>query len=61
MPGMLPAAKELHDHFNARRRVTCCRTLIKDLESGSAAHIAQCVAITGEVAADVIDLLGKES
>ncbi len=59
-PGMFAAAKELHDRFKARRKVTCCRILIKDLEFGSAAHIQQCVTITGEVAADVIALLSRD-
>jgi C_GCAxxG_C_C family probable redox protein len=58
-PGMFEAAKELHDRFKARRGHTCCRILIKPFQLGEPAHIDQCVAITGEVAADVIELLGK--
>ncbi len=42
------------------RRHTCCRVLIRDLQFGSAEHIQQCVAITGEVAADVIELLSRD-
>lgn len=59
MPGMLEAAKELHDRFVARRGVACCRTLIRPFEFGSPEHIDQCVTITGEVAADVIALLSR--
>lgn len=57
MPGMLEASKALHDRFIGRRGATCCRVLIRPFEFGSAEHIAQCVTITGEVTADVIDLL----
>jgi C_GCAxxG_C_C family probable redox protein len=60
MPGMFTAAKELHDRFRARRRFTCCRTLIRGFEFGSPEHIQQCVAITGEVAADVVELLSSD-
>lgn len=60
MPGMFEAAKELHDRFKARRQHVCCSTLIKKFEFGSPEHLEQCIAITGEVAADVIDLLAAE-
>lgn len=59
MPGMFEAAKELHDRFKARRQSICCRVLIKDFEFASPEHWEQCITITGEVAADVIDLLEK--
>ncbi len=59
-PGMFEASKELHDRFKARRRVTCCRVLIRPFEFGSDDHIQQCITITGEVAADVIELLARE-
>jgi hypothetical protein len=58
-PGMFEAAKELHARFRARRRFACCRTLIRDFQFDSPEHIEQCVAITGEVAADVIELLSS--
>lgn len=61
MPGMFEAAKELHDRFQARRGSCCCRVLIKPFAFGSPDHLAQCVTITGEVAADVIKLLGESS
>ena len=59
-PGMFEAAKELHDRFRARRRSTCCRVLIRNFEFGSTEHLEQCIAITGEVAADVIELLAED-
>jgi C_GCAxxG_C_C family probable redox protein len=59
-PGMFEAAQELHDRFKARRRITCCRVLTRKFELGSPDHIAQCITITGEVAADVIELLQPE-
>ena len=59
-PGMFEAAQELHDRFKARRHITCCRGLTRKLELGSPEHMAQCIAITGEVAADVIELLQRE-
>ena len=60
-PGMFEAAKELHDRFKQRRKTVCCRTLIKSFDFGSPEHMEQCIAITGEVAADVIDLLSGSS
>ena len=61
-PGMFEAAKELHDRFKARRKSVCCKALTRKLEFGSSEHMRQCIAITGEVTADVIELLaGGES
>ncbi len=59
-PGMFEAAKELHNHFLVRRKSTCCRVLIRKFQMGSPEHIQQCIAITGEVAADVIDILSRD-
>ncbi|MHB8138980.1 MAG: C-GCAxxG-C-C family (seleno)protein [Smithellaceae bacterium] len=61
MPGMFETAKELHDRFVARRKCTCCRMLIKNFDLGSPEHIEQCLTITGEVTADVIELLGMSA
>lgn len=58
-PGMFEAAKELHDRFLERRGAVCCRTLIGQFIFASPEHIRQCTTITGEVAADVIDILGR--
>jgi C_GCAxxG_C_C family probable redox protein len=59
-PGMFEASKELHDRFIARRGHTCCRILIRHFQMGSPEHIKHCTAITGEVAADVIDILSGD-
>ncbi|UYM18163.1 C-GCAxxG-C-C family protein [Endozoicomonas euniceicola] len=54
---MFPLSAELHDRFQRRNCSTCCRKLIKKMEFGSKEHKEQCIRFTGEVAADVIDLL----
>ncbi len=59
-PGMFETTKELHDRFKARRHITCCRGLTRKFQLGSPDHMAQCITITGEVAADVIELLQRE-
>ena len=59
-PGMFAASKELHDRFKARRKCVCCRVLIRKFELGSPEHLEQCITITGEVAADVIELLARD-
>ena len=58
-PGVFAASKELHDRFKARRKCVCCRVLIRKFEFGSSEHMEQCITITGEVAADVIELLAR--
>ena len=59
-PGMFFASKELHDRFKARRECVCCRALIRKFEFGSPEHMEQCITITGEVSADVIELLIRD-
>lgn len=59
-PGMFAASKELHDRFRARRKIACCRVLTRKFTLGSPEHIEQCITITGEVAADVIELLSRD-
>jgi len=59
-PGMFEAAKELHNRFRERHRFTCCRTLIRDFRFGSAEHLQRYISITGEVAADVVELLSVD-
>ncbi|HEX2999760.1 MAG TPA: C-GCAxxG-C-C family protein [Armatimonadota bacterium] len=58
-PGMFEAARELHDRFIARRAHVCCRQLIRHFQFGSPEHLEQCIAITGEVAADVVEILAR--
>lgn len=54
---MFPLSAELHDRFLRRNKVACCRKLIKHMKFGSKEHMRQCIRFTGEVAADVIDLI----
>lgn len=54
---MFPLSAELYDRFQRRNCTTCCRKLIKKMEFGSKEHKEQCIKFTGEVAADVIDLI----
>ena len=54
---MFPISAELHDRFQKRNGSTCCRKLIRNLEFGSSKHIQQCIRLTGEVAADAVDLI----
>ncbi|QIZ76620.1 C-GCAxxG-C-C family protein [Ferrimonas lipolytica] len=54
---IFPLSAELHDRFIRRNKVSCCRKLISKMEFGSEQHLQQCIRFTGEVAADVIDLL----
>jgi C_GCAxxG_C_C family probable redox protein len=56
-PGMFETTRELHNRFVTRHKCTCCRVLIKKFDMGSPQHIEHCIAITGEVTADVIELL----
>ena len=54
---IFPLSSELHDRFQKRNGSTCCRKLIRHVEFGSSDHIKQCIRLTGEVAADVVDLM----
>jgi C_GCAxxG_C_C family probable redox protein len=53
-------AKELHDNFKSRHKSTCCRILTKGMELGSEDHLKQCIAFTGEVAAETAQLILRE-
>jgi C_GCAxxG_C_C family probable redox protein len=53
-------AKELHDTFRTRHGCLCCRVLTKRMELGSAEHMKQCVAFTGEVAEATARILARE-
>jgi C_GCAxxG_C_C family probable redox protein len=56
-PLVLDQARQLHDWFLAEKGTTCCRALIRHLEFGSAEHIDQCVAFTGDVAERVAQMI----
>mgnify|MGYP000846265095 CR=1 FL=1 len=57
---VMALAKELHDTFKKRHKSTCCRVLTKGMELGSEDHMKQCIALTGEVAAETARLILRE-
>ena len=56
----LAVSKEIQEKFRARNKVTCCSVLTRGMEMGSPEHKAQCVRFTGEVAADVAEVIARE-
>ena len=54
-------SKELHDRFQQRHKSLCCRSLTKGMELGSEKHMEQCIALTGEVAEVVANIIIRES
>ncbi len=53
-------SKELHDLFQSRHRVVCCRSLTQGMELGSPEHMKQCIAFTGEIAEEVAKIAVRE-
>jgi C_GCAxxG_C_C family probable redox protein len=53
-------AKELHDAFKDRHGCLCCRVLTRGMELGSPEHMKQCIAFTGEVAAETAKIIQRE-
>jgi C_GCAxxG_C_C family probable redox protein len=53
-------SKELHDYFQSKNKVLCCRILTKDLDVGSQKHIEQCAKFTGQVAAKTAEIIARE-
>ena len=51
---------KLHDDFKTRHRSTCCRVLTKHVAKNPDEHFAQCMGITGFVAAAVTGMLIAE-
>jgi C_GCAxxG_C_C family probable redox protein len=54
-------SKELHDLFKARHQNLCCRILTKGMRLGSARHMEQCIAFTGEVAEETAKIILREA
>ena len=52
--------KELHDYFQSKRKVLCCKILCKGMELGSPKHMEQCIAITGDIAAKTAEIIARE-
>lgn len=53
-------ARELHDAFKDRHGCLCCRVLTRGMEFGSQEHMNQCIAFTGEVAAETAKIILRE-
>ena len=53
-------AAELHDAFKKNHKTLCCRTLTRGMELGSPVHMEQCIAFTGEVAAETARIIDRE-
>ena len=53
-------SKELHDHFQSKYKVLCCRILCKGMKMGSSTHMEQCISITGEIAAKTAEIIDRE-
>lgn len=51
---------ELHGNFRAKHKRLCCRILTEDMELGSPIHMEQCIAFTGEVAAETAEIILRE-
>lgn len=51
---------ELHDRFRENRKHVCCKILTRGMDFGKKEHLNQCVAITGEVAEIVAEIIARE-
>lgn len=51
---------ELHERFREKRKFVCCKILTKGMDFGKKEHLEQCIAITGEVAEIVADIINRE-
>ena len=51
---------ELHERFREKRKFVCCKILTKGMDLGKKEHLEQCIAITGEVAEIVADIINRE-
>ena len=51
---------ELHERFREKRKFVCCKILTKGMDFGKKEHLEQCIAITGEVAEIVADIIARE-
>ena len=53
-------SKELHDYFQAKNKVLCCKILTKGMTFGSAEHLEQCIRFTGEIAVKTAEIIARE-
>jgi C_GCAxxG_C_C family probable redox protein len=57
---VMALSHELHDIFQKRHKVLCCRVLTKGMTLGSPEHMTQCIAFTGEVAEETARIIARE-
>jgi len=57
---VMALARELHDGFQAKHAVLCCRVLTRGLQLGSPEHISQCISFTGEATEEAARLIARE-
>ncbi len=53
-------AHELHDIFQSKHKMLCCRILTKGMKLGSPEHMKQCISFTGEVAETTASIIARE-
>jgi C_GCAxxG_C_C family probable redox protein len=53
-------SKELHDYFQNKYSVLCCRVHCKGMELGSQVHMEQCAKFTGDIAAKTAEIIARE-
>jgi C_GCAxxG_C_C family probable redox protein len=56
----MAVSHELHDIFQGRHKVLCCRVLTKGMVLGTPEHMSQCIALTGEVAEETAKIIARE-
>ena len=56
----LALANELQQAFRDSHRVLCCSVQTKGMDMASGEHKAQCVALTGEMAAKTAEIIARE-
>lgn len=59
-PHILEQSRKLTERFKARFAHTCCREITKAVEFASQDRREKCIAITGAVVADVLELLEEK-
>ena len=53
-------SKELHDYFQQKNKVLCCKILTKGMTLGSPVHMEQCIKFTGEIAEKTAEIIIRE-
>jgi C_GCAxxG_C_C family probable redox protein len=53
-------SKELHDYFQSKYKVLCCRVHCNGMELGSPTHMEQCAKFTGDIAVKTAEIIMRE-